>query len=293
MKKKSKSNLILLFLIIMLTLYIINSELIISSTLTYTTLFITKLFPTSFLIYIISSLLINYGLIEVLSNISKKPAILYITTISIISGFPSGPKYIKDIYSKKYIDSKTSNLLLTFTHFPNPIFVLGSIATIVTKKYSIYILISILLSNFIIYLFLYPKTSSKFISNTKQESFSKCLSLSITSTLKLLAIVYGTSLFFYLIALIITTHLKLSPILFSITNGIFDLTKGIFSTTIISSNIIKSLLIIIFISFGSLSIHIQIKSILSDTDLKYKNFLYGRIISTILSLLIFLLLIKI
>ena len=292
MKKNSKSQLILLFLIIILTLYLINSELIVSSILDYTHLFITKLFPTSFLIYIISTLLINYGLIELLSKTSKKPAIIYIIFMSMITGFPSGPKYIKDLYTKKYIDEQTSNYLLTFTHFPNPIFILGSVSNIIPKTYSLYIFLSIILSNFLISIFFSQNISSSRYPNIEQESFSKVLATAIPSALNLLIIVYGTSLFFYLISLIITTYLDLSPILFVITNGIFDLTKGIFSTTIISSNIFKSLLIIIFIAFGSLSIHIQIKSILSDTNLNYKNFLYGRIFSTILSLLIFLLILK-
>ncbi len=293
MKKTFKSNLILLILIILLTLYLVNSQLILTAILEYTNLFLTKLFPTSFLIYIIASLLINYGLINELAKFNKHPAITYILIISIISGFPSGPKYIKDLFEKGYLDTPTSNYLLTFTHFPNPLFVLGSISSIVSFNIALKILLSIILSNLIIsFLFRKNKTAS-LLPQTTSTSFSKCLSDAILSSLKTLLLVYGTSVFFYIISFLITTYFNFSPLFYVLITGFFDLTKGIFSTTIISSTLLKAVLIIIFITMGSASIHIQIKSILSDTNLNYKNFLSGRIISTFLSLIIFFILLQI
>ena len=70
MKKTYKSSLILIFLIIILTLYLVNSKLIINNFLDYTKLYIERLFPTSFIIYIISNLLINYQILEELSKIT-------------------------------------------------------------------------------------------------------------------------------------------------------------------------------------------------------------------------------
>ena len=127
MKKTSKTPLILIFLITLLTLYLVNSKLIITSILNYSELFITKLFPTSFLIYVVASLLINYQIIEELSKLTKNPSTFYVILMSLISGFPSGPKYIKELYEKNYLTRTTSNYLLKFTHFPNPLFILGSI----------------------------------------------------------------------------------------------------------------------------------------------------------------------
>ena len=83
-----------------MTLYLVNSNLIITSILDYIELFITKLFPSSFLLYIISSLLINYQIIENLNLITKKPGKLYVIIMSMICGFPSGPKHIKELLQK-------------------------------------------------------------------------------------------------------------------------------------------------------------------------------------------------
>ena len=292
MIKKYQSNLILIFLITILTLYIVNSNLITTGILDYTKLFFTKLFPTSFIIFTISSLLINYQLIEFLSKtIKSNCSIIYITIMSMVSGFPSGAKYTKELYEKNYISKEDGNYLLTYTHFPNPIFILGPVNKIIKdKRITLILFASILLSNLIVSLIFKHKTNETKLPKYNQENFSKALNNAIFSSLKTIILVYGTSLFFYLISLILTHYFKLFPILYCLINGFFDLTKGIFSTTIISSTTIKSLLILLFISFGSISIHIQIKSILSDTLLNYKNFIIGRFISTILSLIIYIVL---
>ena len=288
MKKNYKTNLLLLFLIVILTLYIVNSKLIINSILDYIYLFITKLFPTSFLLYVISSLLINYQIIENLNLITKNSGKLYVIIMSMICGFPSGPKHTKELLEKNYISRTTANNLLMYSHFPNPLFILGSISTILNKQLAVKILLSIYLSNLIIAFFTKDNDKNTLINVSKEKSFSEALNHAITSSFNLQFLIFGTNIFFYLISVIIIHYLKLPPLIFIITNGIFDLIKGIFSVTIISNNLLKSLLILIFLSFGSISIHIQIKSILSDTSLNYKTFLFGRIISTLLSITIFL-----
>ena len=55
----------------------------------------------------------------------------------------------------------------------------------------------------------------------------------------------------------------------------------------IPNNFLRAYYLLAFISLGSISIHTQIKSILEDTPLSYSSFLLGRIISTILSIVIF------
>ena len=289
MKKTYKSNLILILLITLLTLYLVNSKLIINSFLDYTKLYIEKLFPTSFLIYIISNLLINYQILDELSKITKEPNKFYIIIMSMITGFPSGPKYITELYKKQLLSKNIANYLLRFTHFPNPLFILGSLTKIITLNTALKILISIYLSNFIIALF----TNSKELNNKtfmqKQLDFSTSLKESIKSSLNLQLLVYGTNIFFYLITVIITNYIKLSPIFYVIINGTFDLTKGLFTTILLPKNI-QPLFLLLFLNLGSISIHIQTKSILSDTSLKYTTFLQGRIISTIFSIIIYVIL---
>ena len=202
MKKKYQSNLILMFLITILTLYIVNSNLIIIGIIDYTKLFLTKLFPTSFIIFTISSLLINYQLIELLSHITKSNcSIIYVTIMSMISGFPSGTKYTKELYEKNYITKDIGNYLLTYTHFPNPLFVLGPVKAIIKNQIiTIKLFVALILSNLIISIIFKRKSTLTELPKYSQESFSKSLNKAIFSSLKTIILVYGTSLFFYLIS---------------------------------------------------------------------------------------------
>ena len=288
MKKFSKSFK-LFILIFLLISYLFNSTLVINSILNYTNLFITKLFPVVFIIYVFSSLLIDQGIINYLTIFFKnKASIIYIILISLIGGFPSGAKTTKEMLNKGYIDIDTANYLIRFTHFPNPLFILGSLKSLFNNNYPILILLSLIISNFIISLIYKRKIISK-IPISNNITFSKSLSNSFNYSLKILINIYGSSIFFILILEIINHYLKLPIFNYVLISGIFDLTKGSFSTSLISNNLIKSILIIIFNSFGSIPIHIQTKSIISDTKINYNNYLISRIMQIPISISLFLL----
>lgn len=292
MKKNYQRLFIILFLSILLILYTINSPIIINSILSYTKLFITKLFPTNFIFFVISTILIEQGLIELLNTKFKlNSSIFYVTIMSILSGIPSGAKYTKDLLNKKVISNKTANYLITYTHFPNPMFILNAATSLTNNEIAIKILITLILSNLLIAISLKPKEKEIYtISDSSPKDFASSLSKAIIDAIKVIIIIYGTSVFFYLITIIINKYLTLNTLNYIIVNGIFDLTKGIFSTSLINNELTKSILIILFSAFGSLSIHIQIKSIISNTSIKYKNFLFGRIIQIMISIPLFLLL---
>lgn len=291
MKKSYKSNIILIFLIIILTLYLVNSNLTANNILEYTNLYITKLFPSSFTIFIITNLILNYNPIKYISKITKKPASIYILLISMISGFPGGPKNIALLYKNNLLTKATSNYLLKSTHYPNPLFVLGPISILLkSKTIASKILISLILSNLIIYTKNYKYYEISYLPKVKEKTFSESLTSAIIESAKLQILIYGTNIFFYLLSAILVNIIHTSSIFYVLINGFFDLTKGIFSVSILNNTLLKSLLIILFISFGSISLHIQIKSILMDAKLSYKSFIQGRVITTILSIIIFLIL---
>lgn len=289
MNKTSKSILILVTLIIILCLYLINSKIIINSFLDYSYLFITTLFPVSFIFFIISSLLIDYGIIELINKyLHLNTTKLYVLVLSLISGFPSGAKYTKELLEKDLINSLEANQIIMFSHFPNPLFVLGSINLILKDNtLCLKLLISIILSNIIIFFF-NRKSSNKIITTYNYPiSFSNSLSKAITNSFNIILLIYGTSIFFYLLTVIITKYLFINNYSYVLINGIFDLTKGVFSTTLINNIYLRAYFILFFISFGSISIHMQIRSIISNTSINYYYFIKGRIISTIISLILF------
>ena len=291
MKKTYQRIIIITFLLTLLILYTIKSTLVIKSILDYTNLFITKLFPTNFVFFMLSTILIDQGLIELINNKLKlNGSIFYVTIMSILSGIPSGSKYTKDLLEKDLISTKTANYLLAFTHFPNPMFVLNTVTILLNKTLALKILICLILSNLIIALiFKPPKKEVIIINDSPSKDFSESLSKAIIDSLKVILIIYGTSVFFYLITVIINKYLTLNVLSHVLLNGIFDLTKGLFSISLLSNKLLKSLLIIIFFSFGSLSIHIQIKSIITNTSLKYKYFILGRLLQILFATILFLL----
>lgn len=294
MKKKYKNYIIIITILILMITSLVNSKYLIYQVLEYTNLFITKLFPATFIFFILSSLLINYGFIELISKILHiNGASFYVILMSMISGFPSGSKYIKELLDNNEIDISTANYLISFTHFPNPLFVLGTVNIIIKSTHLSYlILISIILSNLIIGIILKKKSKSKIPPTVKTEynSFSNYLTKAINSSIKTIILIYGTSLFFFLISAYIIKYLNAPPIINVLINGFFDLTKGVASVATINNNILKCILIITFISFGGISINMQVKSIIENTNISYKNFLIGRIYQVIISNAIFILL---
>ena len=289
MKKTYKNILTIVILIVLLILYFFNSEYIVYNLLDYTKLFYTKLFPVSFIFFIFSSLLIDYKLLEILPiNITN----IYVFLLSMISGFPSGSKYTKELLNKNIIDYNEAKDLLLFSHFPNPLFVLSSINSVINdKNICIKLLISIILSNFIILLFT-KKKKKTIVTNSFPSSFSTSLTKAIISSIKTILLIYGMSIFFYLISIIITKYISFNSYFYILLCGIFDLTNGVFSTSIINNTLVRIIFILLFISFGSISIHMQVKSILNDSIL-YKSFVKGRIISTIISFIILIILLTI
>ena len=126
------------------------------------------------------------------------------------------------------------------------------------------------------------------IKTEKTPSFAMALPKAITSSLKTIMLIYGTSVFFFLIATIINHYYKFPLLEYIIINGFFDLTNGIFLTSLITNPIIKGIIIICFISFGGISVHMQTKSIITNTKIKYRNFLLGRIYQMIIATTLFL-----
>lgn len=294
MNKTYKTILILVTLLLLFT-YLLNANYIINNILDYSLLFITKIFPVSFLFFILSSMLLDLGIINYIEKLLHiKASNIYLFIVSMISGFPSGSKYTRELLEDNIINLNLANKYIMFSHFPNPLFILGSVNTILNDSYlSMSILLSIIVSNLIIMLLVSNKgiISNKYNSNL---DFSGILVKSINNSFNTIIIVYGISLFFYLISCIITKYIYLDGYKYILLCGFFDLTKGVFSTVIISNKIIKSFIILSFISFGGLSIHMQVNSILSGSNIKYLSFLKGRIIGTIISyiLLFIFLLIK-
>lgn len=299
-----KNKIIELLMFVIFLSLLVNSFLVTEELKYALDTFLYVLFPSIFPFFLISDLLIEYNFVNTLnkffSKITEKvfhvtSASSFIIIMSMVSGFPSGSKYIRNLYDKKMLSLDQANYLITFTHFANPLFVLTVTRSILDSKTSIYLLVSMYLSNFIIGFITRPKEIDKTITleNKLNSNFSFALSTSIKNSIDLLIIILGNTCFFFLVSKLICNYFSLNDFTSTLINGFFDITKGIQSIKFLNtSKLFKGILTISFICFGGINIHMQVKNIIEGTKIKYSNFLLGRICQIAISSIIFIFLIN-
>lgn len=251
-------------------------------------IFIKLIVPNLFLAMIISDQLINNGFIDICHNFFYKLFRLngiysFIFIMSILTGFPSSSKYIKDLLSEHLIDEKSANKLIMFTHFSNPFFILGTISYLFNYSIATKVLLSHYLGNIILCI-IFGKNIT-YISNPLMNR--KTFSDSIKNSIDTLLLIFGSLTFFLILSTIIKTNFHFSSILNTLLSGILEITHGIKYLAILNINgKLKTIIITFFLSFGGLSVHAQVLSIINNTKIKYKNFLIARLFHSLLSSLI-------
>lgn len=268
---------ILLSLIILFLLFKNNQDISINI-LSISYLFLSKVLVFLFPIFIISKILINYNFPYYISKLFNNNIFFYIFFMSFISGSPNNAYLIKDLLNKNIINIKEANKYIKCSFFNNPLFLYSMLSKIFNKKIAIYIIVIQILSNLIIY-FIKPIKNNN-IYKIKPINFSTLIINSIKEGIDVFASVYLTIILFNIL-------ISILPYYFNSIIGIIELTQGLDYLRYLNINLlIKMILANIFISFGGLSIHLQVKSALQDTLINYNNFLYFRIIQIILSLFI-------
>ncbi len=252
-----------------------------------------NLVPSMLPFYVISDLLINYGLIDILAFLFKKiinklfnvsENASFVIFFSMFTGFPSSAKYLKNLLDLNYISIEDANKIIRFTHFSNPLFIINVIGNTIigNKKIGFLILLSHYLSNFIIG-FLYrkeqtQKITTKRIKNTK--SFGSILTASFINSFDSLLIVLGSLITFKILTSIIFHYFGSNFII----SSLLEITQGLFALKYLTLNIeLKALIAVAMISFGGFCIHTQVYSILSETKISYKNYFFSRIIHVIIA----------
>ena len=252
-----------------------------------------NLVPSMLPFYVISDLLINYGLIDILAFLFKKiinklfnvsENASFVIFFSMFTGFPSSAKYLKNLLDLNYISLEDANKIIRFTHFSNPLFIINVIGNTIigNKKIGFLILISHYLSNFIIG-FLYrkeqtQKITTKRVKNTK--TFGSILTTSFINSFDSLLIVLGSLITFKILTSIIFHYLGFNFII----SSLLEITQGLFALKNLTLNIeLKALIAVAMISFGGFCIHTQVYSILSETKISYKNYFFSRILHVIIA----------
>ena len=306
MNKKYNQILLSIFLFICFIELFDHSTIVKTAIYNSSNLWFYNLVPSILPMYLIIDIALNYNLLDPFCNIVNflikklfkcNKDISSIFLLSILSGFPSNSKYIKNALDNNVISLNDAKKALIFTHFSNPLFIIESIGVnfLHNKKIGIIILISHYLGNFILGFIYRDKYIDVNNCNTLQEkkknSFVTTLSNSITNTFQILILLYGIITFFMIITSLIQANCSFSPITNSLILGLLEITNGInYTSHIAYPLVLKGIMITSFLSFGGLCIHMQVFSILKDYSIKYTNYFKIRLTHAVISSFIFYLL---
>ncbi len=274
-----------------------------------------NIFPSLFPFFLLSELLIQYGFVEFLGEllkpvmnrifrISNQAAFIFV--MSIISGFPSNAKYTKALLEEHKINEKEATKILTFTHFSNPLFILGtvSITFLGNREVGFLILFCHYITNLILGLLFRnyypsPKTDCrvsirKAITNMtlarqkKKVSFPLILTNALNHTIQTLLFILGVTTTFLIITTLINQHITLSTFHQSILNGFFEMTQGLKYVSLLNIPLkIKGILTVMILSFGGLSVHMQLIGILSKSKIRYFPYFTARVLHATIASLMF------
>lgn len=299
MKNKILDLIVVISFVILLFSILVNKQLVFD-TITYSlNIWVNTLIPSMFPFFVISDVLINYNITEYIPkfitkifsrifNINKVCTTIFF--LSLISGFPSGARNIRNYYDKGLLSLEEANHILLFTHFSNPMFILTTVALFFlgNEKYGYIILISHYLGNFIIGILLRNKSTMDIKNYTKDiticQNFSKTLISAIKSSIDTLLLILGTLTSFLIVSYQVINFFDLPMYQGTILKGILEMTMGLKDLSLLNiSDVYKVVISVMFISFGGLSVHMQVISQIVDTEIKYTNFLVARIYHAIIS----------
>lgn len=263
-----------------------------------TNLFLTKVFVSLFPMFIINDLLINlnfaYFFYKIFNHIFKllfnsSGVLSYIMIMSLLSGTPTNAYIIASLESEGKISIEEANHYLYFTYFSNPLFLFTMLLVIFPINIVIKLILIHYLSNIIIALLLRrkaPKITQNEITFSN-PNIGSTLIKSISRSINTLLMILGTIVFYMLLTFIISNTFNLNNLGRILVSGFLEITSGLNNLSQITLSVkLKEIIALFIISFGGLSIHTQIKSILEDTNIDYKYFLKGRIMQAVISVIL-------
>lgn len=258
-------------------------------------IWIKNIFPSLFPMFVVTKILINYNFVDILgkflSPIMKlfktNPNCSFILAASMISGFPSSAYFTNTLLEDNKISNNDASKILLYSHFSNPLFILGTVNSLLNTNLGILVLLNHYLSNFIIaFIFRnYHKHTTIINKSNKKElnnvNFSQALSESIISSINTLLLILGTISITLVLTNIITEIIPINKVYIA---SVLEMTQGIKYLSLTNISIkLKLIFTTMIISFGGLSIFLQIKGVLNKHPINFKLFILVRIIHAIIS----------
>lgn len=307
MKKNIYSILVILSVIILIINIFVKSDVLTGSIIFSCNLFIRNVFPSLFPMFVLSFLLIEIGIPNYLGYIFDRlfwtlfkcnGTSSFVFFISLLTGFPSSAKTINDLIDKRMISNSEANKVLLFTFFSNPLFIVNTVGNSFfnSKSLGVFILLSIVIGNIITGIIFKNwnrvKYNKQIVFDTKMlinrtgstDLFNVFIS-GIEKALEVMINIFGIITMFILIFNLFfgapSSYFKI------LISGILEMTTGLKYLSLSNYSLyLKLITTTFFLSFGGLSIHAQIISILKEKKVKYLPFLSARIIQSIISIVL-------
>lgn len=239
----------------------------------------------------------------------------FVFVIALMSGNPQSAVLVSELYNRKELTQKESEHLLKFCVFINPLFCLGTIGFSYFNNITIgyVILLAHILANVILGVLLRfniknprPEDLSirtsynKMINARTKEPLGEVLTKTIQNGLNIMFLVCGFMIFFNIVIVLLIKSNIISfsyqilsnlniinveyDIFYAFVIGIFELVN--FIDTITKTNLDLRMMvtfITVFVSFGGLSIHAQLQSVLGKVRINYLTFVTYRIFQMFIS----------
>lgn len=302
MKQKIINISIIIFSLFILVELILNKNIVADIINFSLNIWVTNLIPSLFPFFVLSDILINYNFTNYIPLFIKKifrtifkikDEMLTILFLSLVSGFPSNARNTRIYYDNNFLTTEEANHILMFTHFANPLFILSTTSVFFLKNENLggILLITHYLANFITGIIFRNNstiTNNNFsITPIKCQSFGNVFTNAIKKSIDTLLLIVGILTSFLIISSLILNSISLNSYNEVIFKGLLEITMGLKDLGSLNiKEVYKVVIASAFLSFGGLSVHMQVISQLVGTDIKYRYFLIGRIVSTFLSIII-------
>ncbi|HKL94441.1 MAG TPA: hypothetical protein VJZ69_04080 [Clostridia bacterium] len=298
------------FCLFLMVLLIIKPDIYIVSAKNGLILFASAVLPALFPFFFFTTFLTKLGAAKYISKLGKKPFRVlynappvssYIFTMSILSGYPVGARLISDFYSNDMLTSVEATKCASFCSTSNPVFILGTVGTIIFNDIKIGLIIYIAhilsaLLNGLLYRGRARNTDFKSFDVKLLDNCDNILSESIyAATNSMLAVggficiftifldALGNIGVFSFFANMFSNAIP-PEITIAFMSGAVEMTKGCFLTSALAaSSQLKASLCCATISFGGLGILAQCITFLSRCRIKVWFIILQKITQSILS----------
>ena len=210
-----------------------------------------------------------------------------------VSGFPSNGRNTHNLYNKGKISKEEASYILMYTHFSSPVFILTTCSLIYlrSEKLGIILLLSHYLSNIIIGILFRninnPSLDNSTIKEHKSQNFTINLIKSIRSSIDSLLLILGILTVFLIISSLIINIIHSNLYTSAIIRSILEMTLGLkYIASLNISMMHKVILFSAILSFGGLSVHMQVMAQIIEDKISCKYYLMGRIFQVLFSIVL-------